>query len=361
MKMHSNDVFNGLTMPVFTAFGWAGEENALKFAINQLELFISALYASLPREVQATFPYWGVDAEAKIAYISAEQEPNEGLFISFVARPLNMEVNLSAKEKTTLKKAYKAATSDLDSLFKMLADLGPSWQVHIQQVEFDVESGETTFYQDLLKSKLSELKIEETVHIIARAEYFNDEEKWLIPFQVFHRSESEKIAAMGYGVIEHLLGQINLLAPLAQFLSGKKRRPKKKATEKPKQKSIGDVEETAIRQPADSAELEKFVYVSHLLPLHIRRGFINLTPKHWPFFALNARTETREVDLKYGEAVDRDCTVWRLTPNDTARLVLSPKVQEWVDDNFDANDSIQISAVKSSSDEIEITLEPIPE
>lgn len=44
--------FTGLTMPVFTAFGWAGEETAIKFAFTQLEAFIGALHVNLPRTVQ---------------------------------------------------------------------------------------------------------------------------------------------------------------------------------------------------------------------------------------------------------------------------------------------------------------------
>ena len=357
--MHSNKAFTGLTMPVFTAFGWAEEENAINFALSQLELFINSLNAALPREALAIFPYWGVENETKIAYVSAEEKPEEGLYISLSARPLSLEMNLSLKDKTALNKAYKMATADLNAFFKLLDDLGPEWQIHLQQVEYDPESGETTFYQDLLKSKIGELNPDETVHLIARAEYLNEEDKWVIPCNVFRRSESEKIASMSYGVIDYLVGQVSSLLPLAQFLSGKKRRKKRKKTDKPKQKSVGTVEETAIRQPADSAELEKFVYVSHLLPLHIRRGFINLTPKHWPFFTVNARTETRQVSVKYDDQVDSDSVVWRLSPNDLARLVVSPKAQNWLELHFESDDSIQVTAVKSSDNQIEITLEPI--
>jgi len=357
--MHSNTTFNGLTMPVFTAFGWAGEENAINFALSQMELFINSLHAALPREAQTIFPYWGVDNESQTAYISAEEKPEAGLYISLAARPLSLELNLSLKDKDTLSKAYKMATADLDAFFKLLEDLGPEWHIHLQQVEYDPESEESTFYEDLLKINIGELNPDETVHIIARAEYLNEEDKWIIPCNVFRRSESEKIASMGYGVIDQMVGQVSSLVPLAQFLSGKKKRKKRKKTDKPKQKSVGDVEETAIRQPADSAELEKFVYVSHLLPLHIRRGFINLTPKHWPFFTINARTETRQVALKYGDLIDSDCVVWRLSPNDMARLVVSSKVQNWLELLFEPDDSIQVTAVKLSDKQIEMTLDPI--
>lgn len=357
--MVTNKSFNGLSMPVFTAFGWAGEENAINFALSQMELFINSLQASLPREAQSIFPYWGIDKEANVAYIAAEEQPEEGLYISMAARPLSLEINLSLKDKASLKKAYKMITADLDAFFKLLNDLGLDWQIHLQQVEYDPDAEETTFYQDLLKSKIGELNLEETVHIIARAEYLNEEDKWVIPLNIFRRSESEKISSMGYKIIDHMVGQISSLIPLAQFISGKKRRKKRKPSDKPKQKSVGDVEETAIRQPADSAELEKFVYVSHLLPLHIRRGFINLTPKHWPFFGLNARSETRLATLKFGDQIDDECTVWRLSPNDQARLVVSSKAQHWLELNFEPNDSIQVTAVKLSDKKIEIALEPI--
>ena len=31
--------FAGLTMPVFSAFGWSGEETAINFALDQLQMF----------------------------------------------------------------------------------------------------------------------------------------------------------------------------------------------------------------------------------------------------------------------------------------------------------------------------------
>ena len=105
--MSTNKSFNGLTMPVFTAFGWSGEENAIKFALSQLELFINSLHASLPREAQSTFPYWGVDHQSQIAYISAEEEPAEGLYISLAARPLNLEMNPQRHRKELVKSAEK--------------------------------------------------------------------------------------------------------------------------------------------------------------------------------------------------------------------------------------------------------------
>ena len=93
-----------------------------------------------------------------------------------------------------------------------------------------------------------------------------------------------------------------------------------------------------------------------LKPLHIRRGFINLTSKHWPFFALNARTETRSAIVKYDDQSDENCTVWRLVPSDQARIVLSPPVHDWLEENAQANDQVQITAIKTDKQNIEITL-----
>ena len=102
----------------------------------------------------------------------------------------------------------------------------------------------------------------------------------------------------------------------------------------------------------------KFTYVSELKPLHIRRGFINLTENHWPFFSLNARTETRPVIVKYDDKTDKDCAVWRLVPNDQARLMLSTPVHMWLEETFDAEDRIMVAAVKKEENQIHITLSP---
>jgi len=56
----SSTRFNGLSMPVFSAFGWAGEEQALKYALSELESFINALYESLPKDTQALFSVHGL-------------------------------------------------------------------------------------------------------------------------------------------------------------------------------------------------------------------------------------------------------------------------------------------------------------
>lgn len=357
MKIQSKPSYSGLTMPVFAAFGWAGEETAIKFALEKLEQFNNDVYAVLSREVRSVFLYHGVDRQAQIAYLGSEEDAESKLFIYLAARPMSLEINMSIRNKEPLAKAYKASVNNSSTFFETVSDLGPEWYLHLQQMEFDPETGATTHYQDLLKDKFSELEAESISENISRAQYLNGEDKWIVPFSVHKRLNSEKIASLGYGAVESVADQISTLMPLVLFLSGKKRKSKAKPK---KRKEIADhVEETAIRQPADSADLETFTYVSHMQPLHIRRGFINLTPKHWPFFAVNARTETRPVTLKYGESNDTDCAVWRLSENNMARLVLASNVQDWIEENFDDHDTIQVIASKSKDDVIEIVLMPV--
>jgi hypothetical protein len=112
--------------------------------------------------------------------------------------------------------------------------------------------------------------------------------------------------------------------------------------------------------PDDVLSLEEgaaqFTYISELLSLHLRRGFINLTPRHWPFFSKTARTEIRPVTLLYGDKKDEKSTVWRLVPNDQARIVLSATAHGWLEEHFEPGDSIQVRAVKKNDDDITITL-----
>jgi len=48
--------------------------------------------------------------------------------------------------------------------------------------------------------------------------------------------------------------------------------------------------------------------------------------------------------------------VWRLLPDDQARLVLSPAVHQWLEDYFEPSDKIQLTARKMSDGEIHLTL-----
>ena len=352
--------FSGLTMPVFSAFGWTGEEAAMNFALDQLRMFIDTLYYSLPREIQAQFPIHGVDNGAQLAYLAANEDPAKDLYIAFFARPMNLEISLTLTDKAALAKAYRKIKLQSSDFIKLLNELGPEWILRIQQMELDEASGETTHYKDLFKNPARSLEDGGSTEITERAEYLNGEDKWTVPLYLSQRSSSEKVAAMGQAVIENVSQSISTLLPVAEFLTGQVRKKKSKAKQsaRAKAKSGVQIEDTTIRQPLDSAQLGKFTYVSELKPLHIRRGFINLTPNHWPFFALTARSETRPVVVSYGEQTDEGCTVWRLVPNDQARLILSTPVHMWLEENFDAEDRLQISALKKDEKKIHISLSP---
>ena len=108
-----------------------------------------------------------------------------------------------------------------------------------------------------------------------------------------------------------------------------------------------------------SDSVDTFTYLAELKPLHIRRGFVNLTAGHWPFFALNARAQTRDVTIVFGGRQDKHSSVWRLQPDDQARLVLGPQVHDWIEENFASSDQIQVTARKLDNNEIRITLEPV--
>ena len=110
-------------MPVFTAFGWAGEETALSFALSQLELFIEALYFNLPRDSQALFPFYGLHRESQSVYLAAEEDPTSGPYIAFFARPASWEQSLIINEKATLNKAYAAASARPATFYDYLINL----------------------------------------------------------------------------------------------------------------------------------------------------------------------------------------------------------------------------------------------
>jgi hypothetical protein len=350
----SSNQFNGLTMPVFTAFGWAGEEAAVNFALSQMELFVEGLYYSLSRTAQDQFVVHGIDRTIKSAYLSTSPDPEEGLIVVFNARPMSLETSLAISDKATLAKAYTTAEAQPDNIYSILEELGPGWKLRIQQMEIDEDSGTTAHYQDLYKDGIDELDQETLSTVISRAAYLNSESKWVVPLFVSHFDDSEKVAAMGTRIISVSAENVDKLVPLIEFLTGKARKKKaqKKKAPKPRPKQAPE----PVRQM--SGDEEQFTYVSELKALHLRRGFINLTPEHWPFFALNVRTETRPVTIHYGGQKDQKSSVWRLVQNDQARITLSPPVHHWLEENFDVHDFVQVTAVKKGQEEIHITLAP---
>ena len=147
--------------------------------------------------------------------------------------------------------------------------------------------------------------------------------------------------------------------PLVDFLTGKVKR--KRVTKAKGKAGITAVSEDFPLGETDEIIEDMFTYTSELKTLHLRRGFINLTPKHWPFFQINSRTETRPVTVYYEGIYNKDCAVWRLLPLDQARIILSPAVHEWLEDNFQAGEQIEVIARKLNGSEIQISLKPASE
>ena len=349
--------FIGLTMPVFVAFGWAGEEAALNFALAQLELFIDDLYFSLPREIQDLYPARGLNKASHSVYLATNTEAESDLYIAFNARPMTLETSLAITDKAALAKAYKPAGKQAENFHSLVSELGPEWTFHVQQMEYNKESGEATHYQDLFKDTADKLDAETSAEVISRAKYLNSESNWVVPMYIYRRSDSEKVAVMGTSVTQMVGGFVTELFPLTKLLTGKVRKSKSKPPPKKKAPPRVIPEDTAIAHPSDSLKLEEFTYISELKSLHIKRGFVNLTPNHWPFFQINARTETRPVVVHYDEdKINKECVVWRLVPNDQARIVLESIVQEWMDENFHPDDQIQVTAEKRNGGDIHVTL-----
>lgn len=346
--------FVGLKMPVFTAFGWAGEEQALTFALSQLEIFINRLHAQLPRDIQTRFPFSGIDRKSRTVFLAASQETEQEAYIAFFARPMSLEMQFAITDKMALSKAWKAAEKDPGRWQQLLHDLGEGWTLHIPQHQLDEDSGETTFYQDIYKDNAHTISLDRAMEVIAESSFRNSEATWVVPFQVSYRITSEKASAMGPKIFAVVTDWLRLLMPLTDFLA---RRDPLPTSKKPKKKRST----TRPATPAPALDLppsiEHFSYVARLRPLHIRRGFVNLTPEHWPFFATSARATTRKVTVAYDDQINRDCSVWRLAHNDQARVVLSPPVQEWLEDTFDPDDKVQVTALKLDDDKIEVRLD----
>jgi hypothetical protein len=136
------------------------------------------------------------------------------------------------------------------------------------------------------------------------------------------------------------------------LLTGKEGR----ATAKKAKKQVVKAE---AKSPEDIDPDSQFVYVTHMQPLHIRRGFINLTPQHWDFFARTARSTTRDVRVLYEDKVDEASSVWRLASNDMVRIVVSDAVRVWLEETFEPEDKVQVLATKLDDEEIEVVLEPV--
>jgi hypothetical protein len=361
--MQPTEEFTGLGMPVFTAFGWAGEETAQKYAYSQLEQFISLLHANLTADLQADLPYHGLSTEAQSVYLAAAEDVEEDLHIAFNARPLSLEIQLALTDKTALNRALKQIGEEPQIFLKLLRDLSPDWELRLQQMQVDEESGEQAHYQDVYKGPISGLDEENTAALFEKAAYLNGDDKWVTPIYLSMRISSDQASAMQKSIIPVMAERINLLAPFVAILRG--RSVKKVAAAKidseseESPKSKPEVPAQVLEQPDRPLSEDEFTFVSELKPLHIQRGFINMTPEYWPFFAINARTESRPVIVIADDVRDEASAVWRLQPDDLARLVLGPKAHRWLTDRFTAGDYVQIEATRISPSEINIVLEPI--
>jgi hypothetical protein len=359
--MSTKTSFSGLLMPVFTAFGWAGEETAINYALDQLEQFVHSLHNNLSRQAKGDLPFAGLSRANQSVYLSASEAPEEDLHIAFFARPLNLEMQVALTNTKALAKALKNAEAQPVMAHRLITELGAEWSLRLQQVQVDDESGEQAHYLDLFKDSITALSPEISADVMSKAAYLNSEDKWVTPFYLSRRFPAEQAAAMGLQITDVLRDQIDELLPLIHFLTGRRATNKRKS--KPKARTVKPMmggksdEDTAVSSPEMIIDPEDgFTHVSRIKPLHLRRGFINLTSAHWPFFSINSRTETRPVTIYYEGVYDKDSAVWRMLPNDMARIVLSPSVHHWYEDNFNEGDQMHITVTRLDNDEIQISL-----
>jgi hypothetical protein len=346
-------------MPVFMAFGWAGEETAQKYALSQLELFASVLRQSLPQGMQDELPYTGLDEESQSSFMAAAEAMEDDVHILFNARPASLEVQVVLTNKDALTKCLKQLTKDPASFQKLLVHLEPEWTLRVQQMQVDPETGDLGHYQDIFKDSQKALDEAAAVEVFEKAAYLNSEDKWVTPIYLSQRIPAEQAATMQREIIPVFSERLSLLAPVITMLRGRSARKAVRAVvaKKPGRSPVAEkkVRKEPVKYKAPTSE--EFTFVSELKPLHLRRGFINMTPEHWPFFAINARTESRPVILISESMRDEDSSVWRLQPENMARLVLSPRAKRWLEDNFVSGDHIQITATKNSLEEIQIVLD----
>lgn len=361
--MQPSKDFSGLTMPVFSAFGWAGEENAIKFALAQLQMFIDALYLRLPPDVRDEFPSRGLSPENQNVYLATGDTYDKEAYIAFNARPMSLEIQLGIVGKNLLSKGLAAVNKDPVAAHHTLTQLDPNWSLRVQQMQVDAETQERAHHLDLFKDSVNNFSEEQARETFSRAAYLNEEDKWATPVFLSLRLPSERVAAMGLAVVDISADLVSTLMPTLRLFTGKKAKKARasKSTAKAPRRPLEATDDAAPGEQAITGSIkamaDSFTYVADLKPLHIRRGFINLTPAHWPFFAVSNRMETRDVTVVFGGRQDRHSSVWRLQPDDQARLVLGPQVHEWLEENFANSENIRVVARRLDNDEIRITLD----
>ena len=360
--METSENFTGLGMPVFMAFGWAGEETAQKYAFSQLATFARKLHQKLPQSLKDDLPYHGLSEEDQSSYLAASEDIESDVFIQFNARPASFEVQLVLINKDALSKGLKQIMKDPVNLQRLLSLLEPDWNLRVQQIHVNEETGDQGHYQDIYNDSLVPFDEKKAVEVFEKTAYLNSDEKWITPIYLSQRVTSEQAAAMKQEIVSVFAERITQLAPVVKMLRGQSARRAVRAAVKAK--SGGNTKTKKKMENISSVPKEpsadQFTYVTELKPLHIKRGFINMTPQHWPFFSINARTESRPVDVVTESMRDKDSSVWRLQPNNLARLVLSPRAQRWLEQNFVPGDNIMLSASKIENQGIQILLD-LPE
>jgi len=357
--MKKSENFTGLGMPVFMAFGWAGEETAQKYALSQLELFAEVLHAKLPQTFRDELPYYGLSEEDQSAYFAAAEGIESDAFIVFNVRPSSFEVQLALIDKDAISKGLKQIMKGPVNLQRLLALLEPDWTLRVQQIHVNEETGDQGHYQDVYNESLTAFNEDKAVEVFEKTAYLNSDEKWVTPIYLSQRLPAEQAAAMKQDIVPVFVERLTLLTPVVKMLRGQSARRAVRAAVKAKTDRKQAPKKSTVEAPPTqkvSSSVE-FSYITELKPLHIRKGFINMEAEHWPFFAANARTEARPVEVVSESMRDKDCSVWRLQPDNIARLVLSPRAQRWLEQNFGSGDSIMITATKISDQDIQIVLD----
>ena len=356
--------FTGLPLPVFTAFGWAGEEAAIQFALDHLKVFIDTLHANLSDEARLEFPIRGINQDAQLAYLGTGRDVEEGPYIAFTARPNFLELRLTITNRLVVHRGLRAAEKEPDRWYAQVKKLSDSWSMQIEQRLIEEESGIESHYGDLFKDAIARLDLEASKKAISRGVFLNGEDKWLIPMYFSFRINSIEASSMNSKLIPFIAAKIDEILPMLRMFTRKQGRAsaiKGKSSGKVVRRVNGSRKGTGGRSKSAEAvstpEIPKtFAYETEIKPLHLRKGFINLTTYHWEFFAQGPRTEIRPITVFYGDQTDKASTVWRLQPDNRARVVLSEPVHAWLQANFPPNSKISISATKLLSDEIEVKI-----
>ncbi len=356
--METSEKFAGLGMPVFMAFGWAGEEAAQQYALTQLALFAEKLHDNLPQSLKDDLPYHGLSEDAQSSYLAASEDIESDVFIQFNARPASFEVQLALTDKEAINKGLKQIMKAPVNLQRLLALLEPDWNLRVQQIHVNEETGDQGHYQDIYNDSLVPFDEGKAVEVFEKAAYLNSDDKWITPIFLSQRVTSEQAAAMQQDIVPVFVERLTLMAPVVKMLRGQSARRAVRAAVKAKTGNKPKIKKIKNSPPAPKApSTDQFTYVTELKPLHIKRGFVNMTPEHWPFFSINARTESRPVEVITESMRDKDSSVWRLQPHNLARLVLSPRAQRWLEQNFAPGDNIMLSVTRIENQDIQIVLD----